>query len=307
MKPLLLALTLLATLFSAQAAPLVYEGDTGPGAGQHIVFLASDHGFHVGGKEALYKQTLWDSGTRIPFIVSGLNGMPKGVTCQQPISLIDVYPTFVDICGLPKDPNAGRSGYPLEGHSIKPLMLDPGAGKWTGLDVAIMALPGKDHSQHREHIGTMYPHFSVRARDWRYSLTSDGQEELYHYPKDPNEFTNQADNPEFAEIKAKLRAQLVALRDGDTWQTLDALPADKLVGFELLAGVKGSGQFKLGKIRLADVASNDWAAIRIRVVGKRSQVWLNNRLASDKVQETPYAPGVVTAGCELRNIRLRKL
>ncbi|MEL6109744.1 MAG: sulfatase-like hydrolase/transferase, partial [Planctomycetota bacterium] len=57
-------------------------------ADETVVFLTSDHGFHVGGKEALYKQTLWDSGTRIPFIVAGLDGMSKGVTCDQPISLI---------------------------------------------------------------------------------------------------------------------------------------------------------------------------------------------------------------------------
>ena len=51
-------------------------------------------------------------------------------------------------------------------------------------------------------MGTLYPHFSVRARDWRYSLTSDGQEELYRYSSDPNEFTNLAHQMDFADIKA---------------------------------------------------------------------------------------------------------
>lgn len=100
---------------------------------------------------------------------------------------------MIDLCGLPENPNAERSGYPLEGHSIKPLLLDPEGG-WDGPEVAIMALPGKDHSQLKEHVGTLYPHFSVRSKDWRYSLTSDGQEELYHYPSDPHEFTNLADD-----------------------------------------------------------------------------------------------------------------
>ena len=77
--------------------------------------------------------------------------MPKGVTYEQPISLIDVYPTFIDLCDLPLNPHQGRSGYPPDGYSIKPLLLDPAdsAGKWTGPEVAITALPGKDHSQHR--------------------------------------------------------------------------------------------------------------------------------------------------------------
>ena len=280
--------------------------EASPHADNTVVILTSDHGFHVGGKESIYKQTLWDSGTRIPFIVTGLKGMPKGATCHQPISLIDVYPTFVDLCGLPENPNAGRSGYALEGHSIRPLLLDP-KGEWDGPEVAIMALPGKDHSQHREHIGTLYPHFSVRARDWRYSLTSDGQEELYHYPNDPNEFTNLASNPEFAAIKGKLRAQLISLRDGDAWKDYESLPGAPLARFELLAETKGEAQIHHGDTKIAESASTDWTPIRIRLAGKRCQVWVNNRVASDTIQGTPFAPGVLTANCELRKIKIRKL
>jgi len=142
-----------------------------------------------------------------------------------------IYHGKIDMCGLPKEPHAGRSDYALDGHSIKPLILNPD-GKWSGPDVAITSLPGKDHSQHVEHIGTLYPHFSVRARDWRYSLTSDGQEELYRYSSDPHEFTNLADRRDFAEIKAKLRKQLIALRDGNAWEDFKSLPTDELTGFE---------------------------------------------------------------------------
>ena len=281
--------------------------EAGPHADNTIVFLTSDHGFHVGGKESLYKQTLWDSGTRIPFIVAGLKGMPQGVTCKQPISLIDVYPTFVDLCGLPKNPNAKRSGYPLEGHSIKPLLLDPN-GKWSGPDVAITALPGKDHSQHRKHIGTLYPHFSMRAKDWRYSLTSDGQEELYNYPTDPNEFTNLAGDSDYAKVKTRLRKQLISLRDGDKWLKHESLPQEELAAFELRAEVRGSAQFKLGKVVVAQVESDQWSPVRIRVAGKRSQCWLNNRVASDELQPAGFAAGLLTcSNPRLRNIRIRKL
>ena len=76
--------------------------ESSPHANNTIVILTSDHGFHVGGKESLYKQTLWDSGTRIPFIVAGLEGMPKGAVCEKPISLIDVYPTLIDFADCRK-------------------------------------------------------------------------------------------------------------------------------------------------------------------------------------------------------------
>lgn len=280
--------------------------DASPYGGNTVVILTSDHGFHVGGKEAIYKQTLWDSGTRIPFIVAGLEGMPEGTSCDQPISLIDVYPSFIDLCALPENPNAGRSNYPLDGHSIIPLVQNPNAA-WSGPDVAITALPGKDHSQHREHVGTLYPHFSVRASDWRYSLTSDGQEELYRYSTDPNEFTNLADEPEFADIKATLRGQLVSLRDGKNWKSLDSLPQHKLHAFELLADVKGQAKFMLNDTVVANVEAERWAPVRLRVAGKRAQVWLNNRVFMDEVHESEFSAGKLTCSRDLRNIRICNL
>ncbi|MEM0927017.1 MAG: sulfatase-like hydrolase/transferase, partial [Planctomycetota bacterium] len=272
-----------------------------------VVILTSDHGFHVGDKEAIYKQTLWDSGTRIPFIVAGLEGMPMGIACDQPISLIDVYPTFIDLCRLPKNPHSGRSDYPLDGHSIKPLLFDP-KGTWSGPAVAITALPGKDHSQHREHLGTLYPHFSVRSRDWRYSLTSDGQEELYRYPTDPYEFTNLAEDPAFEKMKSELRSELIRLRDGDSWMRLDELPPAEIAAFELIAEVKGKATWKLGRQVVAESASSDWTSIRLRVAGKRSQLWLDHRVASDKTFPADVRAGeLTTAGAKLRRIRLREL
>ncbi len=280
---------------------------TSPHADNTIVILTSDHGFHVGGKEALYKQTLWDSGTRIPFIVAGVEGMPQGQSCHQPISLIDVYPTLVDLCDLPKHPNTNASGYALEGHSIRPLLVDPN-GVWAGPDVAITALPGKDHSQHREHLGTLYPHFSVRSRDWRYSLTSNGQEELYYYPSDPNEFTNLAHLPKHTKTKSRLRQQLIQLRDGHRWQAYETLPSGSYTAFELLAEAKGKTKLNLGTSLVAKFETDDWTPIRLRVAGKRSQAWLNHRVHSDTIQETPYPSGPITAAKgQLKSIRIRKL
>ena len=258
-----------------------------------VVILTSDHGFHVGGKEALYKQTLWDSGTRIPFIVAGLPEMPKGETCSQPISLIDVYPTIIDLCQLPNNPHKDRVGYPLDGYSIKPLLLDP-MGKWDGPSVAITALPGKDHSQHKIHQGTLYPHFSVRSQDWRYSLTSDGQEELYHYPSDPNEFTNLAGRVEHRLQKERLKKQLIQMRDGTGWETFEN---QRTSGFEMKAMIQGAMSFRFNGIKLAEVDVSDrvprWSSIRIRAAGKRCQVWLNHRVYSDTQLTNPMTTDLI--------------
>ena len=281
--------------------------ENSPHAGNTVVILTSDHGFHVGGKEAIYKQTLWDSGTRIPFIVAGLKGMPQGASCHKPISLIDVYPTFNELCGMPNDPHTGRSGYSLDGHSLVPLIRNPG-GPWSGPDVAITALPGKDHSQHREHTGTLYPHFSVRSEDWRYSLTSDGQEELYRYSTDPFEFRNLADTPEFAEVKSSLRKKLVSLRDGNRWKEYSVLPRGKTSGFELIADVRGQGALHLGETTIASVSAEEWTPVRVRAAGKRSQAWVDQRVASDEFFDSAFEPGRITAsGIQLRRIRIQQI
>jgi len=195
--------------------------EASPDRDNTIIFFTSDHGFHVGEKNFLYKGSLWEPSTRIPLIISGVPGAAKGATCDHPVSLIDIYPTFNELLGLDPNPNADTNGYELEGHSLLPLIHDPDAGVWSGPDVAITTIPGKNHMHHREYGGTLYPHFAVRSQRWRYALTSTGEEELYDHENDPFEWRNLASNPEYAFVKAGLKSQLVELRDGDRWEDLD--------------------------------------------------------------------------------------
>ncbi|QDV40738.1 Choline-sulfatase [Stieleria neptunia] len=205
-----------------QVGKILDAVDASPERDNTIVIFTSDHGFHMGEKEFLYKQSLWDGATRIPLIIAGVDGMPQGVTCDRPVSWIDLYPTLNELCGLPREPNAASGGYKLQGHSLVPLVMSPD-GDWDGPDVAITALPGKDHSQHERHGGTWFPHFSVRSKQYRYTLCASGEEELYDFDADPREWTNLANDPAYAAIKASLKDQLIALRDGPNWKSLDDL------------------------------------------------------------------------------------
>ena len=65
------------------------------------VMLVSDHGWHLGEKKHWCKGAIWEQTTHIPFIVSG-PGIEAGTRCLQPASLIDVYPSLVDLCRLLK-------------------------------------------------------------------------------------------------------------------------------------------------------------------------------------------------------------
>jgi arylsulfatase A-like enzyme len=87
-------------------------------ASNTIIVLWGDHGWHLGEKEHWRKHALWNVSTRTPLIFVAPKGVARDQLCQRPVSLIDIYPTLIDLCGLPK-----REG--LDGHSLKPLLENP--------------------------------------------------------------------------------------------------------------------------------------------------------------------------------------
>jgi len=161
--------------------------DASPHAGNTIIVLWTDHGWHLGEKKHWRKFSLWEEATRTPvmFVVpkstSGLQaGTAAGVRCERPVGLIDLYPTLVELCGL--KPNSR-----LQGQSFVPLLKDPNA-KWQK-----PALTTHGRNNH-----------ALRSERWRYIRYSDGSEELYDHDKDPMEWTNLADDSRFTDVKKNL-------------------------------------------------------------------------------------------------------
>jgi len=168
-----------------------------------IIILTSDHGWGMGEKDYLYKNSLWQESTRVPLIVRAPGvGKVKGVS-SQPVSLIDIYPTLVDLCGLSKETRKNEKGHSLDGHSLKPLLKNPGRGDWAGPDSALTALyiwrmkydPSKEN-------------YTLRAKDWRYIRYANGKEELYFTRDDPHEWTNLAGDSVHAETLGAFRQEL---------------------------------------------------------------------------------------------------
>ena len=75
--------------------------ESGPNRDNTIVVLWSDHGYHHGEKYDWGKHTLWERTSNVPFIWAG-PGVEKGAMSDVTVSLIDMYPTFVEMCGLPR-------------------------------------------------------------------------------------------------------------------------------------------------------------------------------------------------------------
>jgi len=169
--------------------------------------VTSDHGWNMGQKDWLFKMSLWEESCRVPLIIRAPGVARAGKRAGHPVSLVDLYPTLADLCGLKGDTRKNEKGASLDGHSLRPFLEDPGNGTWKGPDAALsMVHAGGDY----EKIAEMQ-HFSVRTRDYRYIRYNTGQEELYDHRNDPHEWSNLAAKPELAVIKAKLRAKLDAM------------------------------------------------------------------------------------------------
>lgn len=148
-----------------------------------VVVLWSDHGWHLGEKDISGKNTLWDRSTRVPLIFAG-PGVAAAAKSNRPAELLDLYPTLVELAGLPE-----REG--LEGESLVPQLKDASA---PGTQPAITTHGPGNHG--------------IRTERWRYIRYADGSEELYDMQADPNEWTNLAGRPEQAAVKQELAAWL---------------------------------------------------------------------------------------------------
>jgi arylsulfatase A-like enzyme len=144
-----------------------------------IVVLWSDHGFHLGEKHHWAKRTLWEESTKVPLLFAG-PGIESGGVCIEPASLIDIYPTLVELCDLPEYQS-------LDGISLAPQLDDPG----TERDQPAI-------------ISSYYGNHAARTRDWRLIVYEDGARELYDHRNDPDEYTNLANDPDHQKVLEEL-------------------------------------------------------------------------------------------------------
>jgi arylsulfatase A-like enzyme len=134
-----------------------------PYAENTIVLIWGDHGWHLGEKLRFRKATLWREATQLPLIIH-VPGMSREQECTRNVNLIDLYPTLIDLCGLPKKE--------LDGKSIKPLLEKPQL-EWEP------TITTQDKGNH-----------SVMSEKWHYISYAKGMEELYDLENDPMEWSN---------------------------------------------------------------------------------------------------------------------
>jgi arylsulfatase A-like enzyme len=167
------------TFADAMIGRLLASLERSPYAKNTIVVFWSDNGWHLGEKQHWHKSTLWERSTRVPLIIAGPGLKQTGTPRSQAVSLLDLYPTLLDLCGLPMRKE-------LEGESLAPLLRDAKA-------------------KHKPAVSTYEPgNHMVRTERWRYIRYRDGGEELYDRQADPNEFRNIASDPQHTALKTEL-------------------------------------------------------------------------------------------------------
>jgi arylsulfatase A-like enzyme len=176
----------------AQVGRLLDALDASPSAMNTVIVLWGDHGWHLGEKEHWGKWTGWERSTHTPLIIAPASAAPAAAfkrndRCTEPVSLLDLYPTLIEFCGLPS--LAG-----LSGQSLVPLLKNPATV--TGRHV--LTTFGKGN-------------YSLTGARWHYIRYDDGAEELYDSVNDPHEWKNLAGKPAFQSIQQEMSKRLDAM------------------------------------------------------------------------------------------------
>lgn len=163
-----------------------------------IVVFTSDHGYNMGEHDTWQKLSLWEETTRVPLIISTpqtANSAVAGSRTREVVELIDLYPTFADLTGLPIPDG-------LAGESLRPMLENPNKAK-TANPVAYTIT----------HLGGE----SIRTERWRYVVWEGSEEieggiQLYDHFFDPGEFINLAVREGYEDVLAEMEALLEETR-----------------------------------------------------------------------------------------------
>lgn len=136
-----------------------------------VVVIWGDHGWHLGDHRVWGKHTIFERGVHSVLMVKSPGMKKKGVARHAIVSSIDIYPTLVELCNLPRPEG-------LDGRSFTPLLRRPDAA-W-------------------DNVAYSYFNSGISVRNDRYRYTRYFRSqvpaiELFDHQADPYENTNIAE------------------------------------------------------------------------------------------------------------------
>lgn len=168
----------------------------------------SDHGEMHLEHRRVEKMSMYEASVRVPLLIEG-PGVPKNITVEDFATLIDLFPTFLDMAHAPTLPDAGLQGFSLATY----LGIQPRRNLAARPDFAISEFTAEE---------TNTPQFMIRKGDWKY--VAYGQEapyqnykpQLFNILNDPLEISDLASDPSFRDVAHELDSQLRGVVDYPT-------------------------------------------------------------------------------------------
>lgn len=157
-----------------------------------VVFL-SDHGEMLGERGLWFKMNFFEGSARVPLTIAAPGLEPRRV--DQPVSTIDLVPTLAELAGLDLDEVRPWT----DGESLVPLARGTGGRGPVAMEYAAE--------------GSIAPMVALVEGNWKYIRCPVDPEQLFDLASDPDERRNRADDPDAAEVLARLRAEADARWD----------------------------------------------------------------------------------------------
>ena len=157
-----------------------------------LVVLTSDHGEMLGEHGMWFKRTYFDPSTRVPLVFRG-PGVTRGQRAPQTVSLVDLFPTFLELAGLDGWQAVQET---VDGDSLGELLRGNGQG-WK--DDAL----SEYYSE-----GVCQPMRMGVSGGLKYVYVHREAPLLFDLNTDPNELRNCIDDPAYADRLAVLKQRV---------------------------------------------------------------------------------------------------
>ena len=163
-------------------------------ANRTLIVFAGDHGYHIGEHQQWGKTSNFELDARVPLMMAPPNHAHAGKKTYALVELLDLFPTMVDWCGLPKAQG-------IEGVSFAPVVRDPSK---TIKPAAFSQHPrpsyfDREPSRMPAAMGCSVRTAQVRYTEWRdWKTGATIGRELYGNDDEPAETRNRIDDPALA-------------------------------------------------------------------------------------------------------------
>lgn len=163
-------------------------------AGDTIVLLVGDHGEMLGERGLWYKMNFFEDSARVPMVIHAPGRFAPG-RVAEPVSLVDVLPTLLDLAGTAPPADAP----PLAGRSLVPDLTGSASG-----DTVLSEYLAE---------GALAPIVMIRRGSLKFIHSSADPDQLFDLAGDPFETRNLAGAPEHAGTVAAFRQEVAGRWD----------------------------------------------------------------------------------------------